>query len=525
MCCLSGALVLAGCMTGPSRNVAYRVPNYSVPSQSPSVTTYRIPDPRTEPSPRNRVDPAPPPRGFDSSRTIPEATPESNPESSPETATVTPTPEPRTVPETSEPPASVTPEEGPTLNLKTEDSEPRTLPPLATTPATPVLPKSNPPAARKPAKLELLVNVPKRKQVGSPAAYRLLVRNMGTETAEDVDIHCQFDPQLTFDNSEKREVRHRLGRLFPGESKELTLHLVAKSAGVHGCRFSVKSRQAGDANDRSADQPGVEAVWKAVNVEFVSQQVQIEMLGPTLRTVGSRAEFNFKITNRSKKLLPKVRVVLQHDAAIAPAVVTQGATRDKLSLAWEVSDFKIDETAQFQVDFDCKTPAHRVCLQLDVSGNGIPDDRTETCLQILPVLGALDLQISDRDDPIVLGKRPDAEKNAPGRYEITVFNRGLQPAPQVRLDVNVSPLLKVLSAQVQTGAANQATKLLPLKYELTNGRLLFDAVPTLAPDDKLVYIVEVEGVSQGVADVRATLRSGLNNTAVSTSEPTWVVAD
>ena len=69
------------------------------------------------------------------------------------------------------------------------------------------------------------------------------------------------------------------------------------------------------------------------------------------------------------------------------------------------------------------------------------------------------------------------------------------------------------------------SQLLPLKYALVEGGLLFDPVMQLDPEGKLVYLIDVEAVSAGTADVRATIRSGSSPTAISASEPTWITED
>lgn len=506
---VGGAFVLAGCMTvGPQTNSAYRIPIDGAPHGVEGATTTLRPAPEwPSPSANSEVVPTEPPRFTEPERPAPqpkdapeEKLPEPAPGSGRDLLTPSRTRSDDGLSKTdplppAEPPSTGNPPSPPTTDRKTVDL---TLPPLQ-----PVLPKIEPGEVSIPSRLELLVNVPRRKAVGTPAPYRLLVRNAGDQPAEEVDIHCQLDGPLTFNNTKQREVRRRLGRLLPGESQELTLNLLAREAGNHCCRFSVKSLQ---------KKESVEAVWKSVCVEFVPQQVQIELLGPALRTVGSRAEFNFKVTNRSKRILSKVHLALTHDAAIVPVAATKGVVRGTSEMGWDLSDLQPEESAHFQVEFDCRATADHACVQIETSGAGITSDQTETCLQIVPVSGNLDLRIADREDPIAIGKR--------GQYEITLQNIGRQTASQLRLDVRVPSSLKVISGQVMLGS-----QLLPLKYALVEGGLLFDPVMQLDPEGKLVYLIDVEAVSAGTADVRATIRSGSSPTAISASEPTWITED
>lgn len=512
---LGSALLLGGCATGGAPlTTAYRVPDEGSPLSAEGATsaarpTYTLPpgEPVKTPRQPDFSDPAPdfkrgpsqplslsPPAGGDvhhSPRTVQPA----EEGVSPGLSLGRQTDRARTpaIPEDE----SFLPRSSPRDKPAPRENSDEEIPSLA------VLPHRSGDAKAVSSKLELLVNVARRKQLGSAAAYRLLVRNGGTELAEDVDIHCEFDPQLSFNDSSPREVRKRLGRLRPGESKELTLHLTAQKPGTYCSRFSLKTRD---------QQQSHEAVWKLVCVEFVAQQLQIEMLGPTLRTVGSRAEFNFRVTNCTKTPLPEARLALSYDAALVPVEASQGAERRESALVWKLPHLQPEESAHLQAEFDCRTPAHRACVQLAASGRGLHSEESEICLQILPVNGALDLQIRDLSDPFIVGQR--------GKYEIVVQNVGLQPAPQVRLDVQIPSSLKV-----QAATASLGDKLLPLKYALAGGKLLFDPLETLPQDAKAVYTVEVEATSAGLADVQATLHSGLNKSALSASEPTWIISD
>jgi hypothetical protein len=128
----------------------------------------------------------------------------------------------------------------------------------------------------------------------------------------DVVVECEFDSTLAFPGKDGTRVRRAVGTLAAGETKKVVLSLSSGMVGRHCCRFSVMSG-------------GIEVVWKSVCVEFVERNFDVEILGPTARTVGSRAEFVVKIVNRSKQELKDVNLVLRHDPQLVPREATEGA--------------------------------------------------------------------------------------------------------------------------------------------------------------------------------------------------------
>lgn len=331
--------------------------------------------------------------------------------------------------------------------------------------------------------------------------YRLTVHNQSDEPVDEITVHCEFDEALIFGGSGKREVLNRVGQILPHETRELALSLLSEKTGTHCCRFTVKFKE----QDRE-----VEALWKSVCVEFVPRQLELSVQGPVQRTVGSRAEFNLYVSNRSAKVLSEARVSVAFDAALIPKEATAGAVQKPRSLVWDLQDLQPNEGVQLQVEFDCQTPARRACLTIEAEAKDLSGDQTEACVEVVPVPGVLDLRVSDRTDPVHVGKR--------GEYEVTVQNIGLQVVRKVRLEVAAPPHLKILSAKVV-----QDGQPIDLKYDREEGRLVFEPIDQLGPDARLAFVIEVEGVTAGKAEFVATLTSSLSRVAVSVAEPTGIV--
>ncbi|MBC7820185.1 MAG: hypothetical protein IAG10_25155, partial [Planctomycetaceae bacterium] len=157
-------------------------------------------------------------------------------------------------------------------------------------------------AAPSDSKLSFDVRGQRQRPVGGAATFDVVVRNHGTETITGVLVNVEFDEAFVFPGRAEKRLKKDLGQLSPGQSREMRLTLTSDQLGKHACRFAVTAA-------------GVAAIEHAVTVEFINPKLQVELVGPARRTVGSRAEFTVKIANTSDKPIDDLRVTLQHDAA------------------------------------------------------------------------------------------------------------------------------------------------------------------------------------------------------------------
>jgi len=349
--------------------------------------------------------------------------------------------------------------------------------------------------------LELTVTAPGRKAPGGMATYQLTLRNTSDRPLESLVVRCQFDEALVFPASDRREVVRRIERLAAGESKEMALSLTSEKAGSHCCWFVVS---------RTEDGSDVEMASRQVCVEFVTRHVEIDMVGPLQRTEGSRAEFNVTLFNNSLKTINDAQALVSFDKALVPREASAEAERKAGTLAWRLGSLHPMERIQLQVEFECRTQAHRACIAVDVKGSNLAAEHEEACLEIIPVPGTLDLRVSDADDPLETGKT--------GSYEATVQNVGLQTARRIVLAAALPDNVRFQSATVRSGDS-----VLPVKCEQHGNKLLFDAVEQLEPNARLIYVIEFEALRAGPAEFRASLTSALGGAAVTAAEPTVIV--
>jgi len=120
-------------------------------------------------------------------------------------------------------------------------------------------------------------------------------------------------------------------------------------------------------------------------------------------------------------------------------------------------------------------------------------------------IAAVMFQVADTVDPVEVGGETT--------YEIRVVNQGSKASNNVRVAVLFPPEIKPVAAEG------------PAQYAVEPGRVLFDALPRLAPKADTTYRVRAEGVRPGDARVQVQLMTDEMQAPVSKEESTRVYAD
>jgi len=347
-----------------------------------------------------------------------------------------------------------------------------------------------------PARLELVVHAPPKRQVGSAAIFRLTVRNIGDKPADAVVVRCRFPDGLVFPGSRERQVTRPLGRLPAGESRTISLTLRGEKTGTLCCEFEVSSR-------------GAERAWKSVCVKFVPRSLEVTILGPRKRTLGSRAEFTIKLANTSPRTLKNVRTTIQQDAVLVPKEASKGATWDDDALRWNLGSIEPGAEVQLQVEFDCHKTATNACFTLAVTADDFPGEAVEQCLKIDKSPGVLTMQVRDRDDLLRIGDETE--------YLITVSNTGLQSVRGIRVTAEIPDMFRIVSAEVR-----QAKHRLLNTVDITGRTVTFAPVATLRGGGTLHYRIRVKAFSPGDGTFRARLSHVLKKNVLTATETTTV---
>lgn len=354
-------------------------------------------------------------------------------------------------------------------------------------------------SSKKPPRLFLDVSRPERVSVGGDVVFRITVRNEGGQIAKNVEVHCMLgDGGLTFPNQPATEVKREIGDVVAGDAQEMELTLVASKRGRQCAQFSIKSE-------------GKEAAWKSVCTDVVDKtgSLSLGIIGPEKRTVGSRAEYNLKITNTSGRPLNGIVASLKYDDALIPREATEGVEDEDAGLVWNLGDLQPNEGLQLQVEFDCSRVQDRAVLQAEAGEAGSPTQRSDTELAIIPLPGVLDLQVADEEDPIKVGEE--------FTYVVDVGNKGFQTAQLVQLAVSPSSGVTLLDAEVIPESLDQQSR-----HRVVGRRWEFEPIDRLPADSTVQYRIRARAIRAGDHTLRAMVRSELSTTPFVVNELTTI---
>lgn len=487
-------LIGAGCATPPlnpspndpftavepglSPRTSPSVPAQSSPSYRMPLSTPAAPPRRAQP---NRIAPPNGPKRA----TPPQTTPRTfaDPEPAPPSTTIPPNrgngPRKPVLPDN--PPTQSPPVDGPQLS-----------PPDDGTTAA----KTSSKAANNDGPVELRVDIPDRRPVGSGVPLQLTVRNLSDQVLRNVSLVCEFDPALSFPGSDRKSVTHKIPRIDPGDMKESLLTLVSETAGLHPCRFSVNV--------------GSQTVLKkSVMVEFVSRQLDWQVHGPIERTVGSRAEFNIPLINISRRELRQLTVRVEHDAALAIREMTQGGRIADRSVTWTIDRLAANEGMLLQLEVECREITKEACLKVFVSGEDLPEDSHEACLVVKPRSGWLDVRVHDVSDPIGVGETAE--------FVVTIQNQGLQTVKDVAATCTLPDGFELVHAAVKQGERSR-----PVTAEVQGGAATLGEAVVLPPDKSVEYRLTVRARHAGMHQVTISVAGPRDQPPVDVVEPIMV---
>ena len=328
-------------------------------------------------------------------------------------------------------------------------------------------------------RLEMTVDVIPKRQLGSGATFYLIIKNVSDRSVRNVLLECEFDAALLFPGRREKKIGQRLGTLQPGESKEISLTLYSDALGSHCCRFRA-----------SAD--GEELVWKSVCVEYEKKQLDLSVIGPSARTIGSRAEYIIKLSNVSDVDLNNIQVAITYDPVLNPREASIGAERETGQLKWSLDTVRKGEGVQLQVEFECEVAAEHACLRVNVTSPELPNELVSACLKVTPAEGVLDVQVRDTKDPIARGEETV--------YEVSIENRGLQPAREISLQAKIPRMFRVVSVE-----AHQGNQKLTLRPEVNQNILTVSPVRELPADAFLRYTIQVKAIGSGDGEFEVTI--------------------
>lgn len=330
------------------------------------------------------------------------------------------------------------------------------------------------PAIPPPPQVGLTVSAPAQQRLGQNFVCGLTVVNTGQVALEELSIECALDEGLSLPGRSDRRVQSQLKSLAPGATQDLRITLVGREPGKLCCVFILRS--------------GAEvAAQREHCLEIVDNSpdsLDVEVSAPPARTIGSRAEFNIHVANRGSTALENLMVDVTYSDCIRARRASNGVQQHTGRLAWRVPKLDAGQVVVFQAEFTCERISDQCPLSISASADGSERVREEVLLQIIPVPGNLDVQLTDDVDPVSVGGE--------AWLEARVQNLGLQMLNNVLVTLTIPENCRILAATVQQQGHDHQ-----LRFELDGQDVVFERVPQLPPNTVLNFRVHVKALRAG----------------------------
>lgn len=320
--------------------------------------------------------------------------------------------------------------------------------------------------------LELKLEGPTDVMIGGPASHRIIVSNPGTGVATDVRLLAMIPPGLEHAGGERIELT--IGSLNPGESRPVSLPLIATAGGRHLIEIQARA----DAGlTRKA----------ATEVAVVAPSLQAAIDGPGLRYVGRQAVYTISVNNTGAAATDNVRVMYKVPEGLSFIGSDRGTHYDPSTrmLSWFVGRLEKAQTLQLHVTLSSDRIGDFTHLVRATSEYGATSDaQFKSSVEGTPSLA---VEVADLDDPVEVG--------AEAAYEVHVKNEGSAPAQNVLL---ACELAGGMTFQKAAG---------PGRYNSEGSVVRFEPIPQLAPGEQATFRVIVSCEKAGNLRMKAHVSS------------------
>ena len=336
--------------------------------------------------------------------------------------------------------------------------------------------------------LKIVQNAPKSVLVGQQLEIEVEVSNPGTGAATGVMM--QEDVPENLEHPRGRELDNLIGTLRPGEVRRQMLRLRAVSPGL--VRNTIFLR--GD--------DGMET-QHSVDVQVVSPQLQVALVGPGRRFLERQATYNLDIANSGTAPATNVRITAFLDRGFTFVSTGKAGQYDpsRHAVYWQLEDLPVGSRGQVPLTLLPVQEGAR-SIQLEAKADLGILAKNEHNVDV-ESLAELTFSVADSADPIEVGTDTV--------YEIKVANHGSRPDSNVKVQVQLPPGIELLDAEDAQ----------------SNGRglVVFRPRATLGANSEMVYRIKARGVRDGRHKIEAIVMSDQSTVPVTKEESTMVYDD
>jgi uncharacterized repeat protein (TIGR01451 family) len=339
-------------------------------------------------------------------------------------------------------------------------------------------------------RLAITATGPESAQVGEQVIFQLVMTNTGTGPATALVIHDHLPAGLTHDQGSNIDAD--IGTLAPGESKNLTLQVVAAHSG----------RQT---NEIIATADGGLQVTATATVQVTEALLALRQTGPQRRFLNRPADYQIEVVNPGTAATNNVRITNVLPEGLEFVSASDGGMHEPAAhrVTWKVPSLAGGQKQTFTLKVMAKGAGDLVCRTTAQADRGL-EAKAESQIHIEGI-PALLLEVASLDNPIEVG--------AETTYEIRVVNQGTGASNDVHI---VATLPDGMDARDASG---------PTGHRLDGKVVTFEPLAKLAPRSDVIFRVKVAGRQAGDMRVKVQLSSEELKQPITEEESTRVYAD
>lgn len=316
--------------------------------------------------------------------------------------------------------------------------------------------------------------------VGERVPVKVIVANSGDVPLDTVVATARFGSGLEHDTGDGA-AEATVGVVPAGESRSVTIPLIARRTGTFPVQVSVRSGSLADT--------------KEMSIDVRRPELKLAVQGPAQITPGSDGTFEVGLTNSGDVTVPNVTVRASLPNGLTARDANENGTVSPGSVVWRVGDvppggrrvFRVSALAEKMIESGVVT-ASATSGDPESPAGGVLNVKADAAVSVRGK-PALTLELADPSEPVPVGRRAG--------YRVVVRNRGSGPAN----DVKVTVFLPDEYANARGVGSDQVA----VKPE--GNKIIFPAVREIPANATVTMYVEVEGAKVGSAKVRAEVVS------------------
>lgn len=326
--------------------------------------------------------------------------------------------------------------------------------------------------------------------IGETILVNIVVSNPGSGDATGIVVEADIPIELS--HVAGNELEYQIGTLRPGQSKQLQLRLLAKTAGIIQNILTVRGK--GQIENRSIEP-----------MRIVAPALQVSLRGPAIRYLDRQTTYSVEVVNPGTASARNVELVAYLPKGLKFVSTDHHGEYDNSEHAvyWKLEELppQIEDSVKLMA-IAIEPGEQKVRLE-GTADLGVRA-RFEHVVRVESV-PELEFSVKDTADPIELG--------ADTMYEIKVVNRGTRTATGVQIAASFPQALK----PIQGGG--------PSDVRIEGQIVLFSPLQRLAPGAEAVFRVKAKAIAQGDNVIRVQISSDDKTTPVTKEESTRVYSD